>query len=107
MRNSTKGVAMVVIEGDPITVAAVTVAGAAVVDHAWPKSTSNTKKAKPVSSAFFSPDNQCDYSAIETSKGLLASTFGSVTFNRPFLNSAVILEFSIPLSSWNERLNLP
>ena len=41
MRNSTKVVAMVVIEGDPITVAAVTVAavtvaGAAVVDRVWP-----------------------------------------------------------------------
>ena len=52
VRNSTKVVAMVVIEGDPITVAAVTVAGAAVVDHAWPESTSNTKKAEPISSAF-------------------------------------------------------
>ena len=36
MRNSTKVVAMVVIEGDPITVAAVTVAGVAVVNRAWP-----------------------------------------------------------------------
>tara|TARA_B100000405_G_C16577739_1_gene371969 strand:+ start:74 stop:244 length:171 start_codon:yes stop_codon:yes gene_type:complete len=36
VRNSTKVVAMVVIEGDPITVAAVTVAGAAVVDRVWP-----------------------------------------------------------------------
>ena len=47
MRNSTKVVAMVVIAGVPMTVA-----GAAVVDHAWPESTSNTKKAEPVSSAF-------------------------------------------------------
>tara|TARA_Y100001933_G_scaffold70047_1_gene71360 strand:+ start:198 stop:410 length:213 start_codon:yes stop_codon:yes gene_type:complete len=36
VRNSTKVVAMVVIEGDLITVAAVTVAGVAVVDRAWP-----------------------------------------------------------------------
>tara|TARA_B100000614_G_C14350697_1_gene412938 strand:- start:527 stop:682 length:156 start_codon:yes stop_codon:yes gene_type:complete len=35
VRNSTKVVAMVGIEGDPITVAAVTVAGVAVVDRAW------------------------------------------------------------------------
>ena len=52
MRNSTKVVAMVVIEGDLITVAAVTVAGVAVVDRAWPESISKTKKAEPVSSAF-------------------------------------------------------
>ena len=36
VRNSTKVVVMVVIESDPITVAAVTVAGAAVVDRVWP-----------------------------------------------------------------------
>ena len=35
VRNSTKVVAMVVIEGDPITVAAVTVAGVAVVNRAY------------------------------------------------------------------------
>ena len=55
MRNSTKVVAMVVIEGDPITVAAVTVAGVAVVDRAWPAPGLNQfkkKKAEPVSSAF-------------------------------------------------------
>lgn len=111
MRNSTKVVAMVVIEGDPITVAAVTVAGAAVVDRVWPAPSlikfKNKKSGAGQLRFFVCPDNQCGYSAIETSKGLLASTFGSTTFNRPFLNSAEILEFSIPLSNWNERLNLP
>ena len=46
MRNSTKVVAMVVIEGDLITVAAVTVAGVAVADRAWPVSGLNQFKNK-------------------------------------------------------------
>ena len=51
--------------------------------------------------------NQPDYSAMETSNALLASTFGSSTLSRPFLNSALIFPVSTPLPSWNERLNLP
>ncbi len=48
-----------------------------------------------------------NYSAMETSNGLLASTFGNSTLSSPFLNSALIFPFSTPLPSSNERLNLP